>query len=70
MDSSGKGVHKFHFGNVAVFDFVLTIIGAGIISYFTEIPISITIILSLLLAIFVHWLFGIQTSVNKFLRIN
>ena len=48
MDSSGKGVHKFHFGNVAVFDFVLTIIGAGIISYFTEIPISITIILSLL----------------------
>lgn len=67
MDSSGKGVHKFHLGNVAIFDFILTLLGAVIVSYFTEIPISITIILSLLIAIFVHWLFGINTSVNKFL---
>lgn len=63
----GKGVHEFHVGNVAVVDTLLTLIVAFGFSYFSRIPFTVSIIFLLVLAIFLHWIFCVKSSVNLFL---
>ena len=63
----GEGIHKMHFGNIATADTVLTVILAYIISYFTNFPLTLLLIILFTLAIFFHWLFCVPTSVNKYL---
>ena len=64
---SGEGAHKFRFGNVAIVDTLLTIIIAYVISYFTDVPITLLLIILFTLAIFFHWLFCVKSPVNNFI---
>ena len=65
----GEGLHKYRFGNVAWVDTIITITFAYIIAYFTSVPLTLLIIIFLLLAIVLHWLFCVPTSVNKYIGI-
>ena len=56
------GLRKYRIGNVAAFDFIGTIIIAFIVTYFTGIPVSITLVLLLLLGFLFHYLFSVKTA--------
>jgi len=63
----GTGLHKYKFRGTSIVDYFLTIVGAFIITYFTDIPLVITTIGLFLLGILLHYLFGIETQVLKFI---
>ena len=63
----GTGIHKYKFKGTAIVDYFLTIAGAFIITYFTDIPLVITTIGLFLIGIVLHYLFGIKTQVLKFI---
>ena len=62
----GKGLHQYKFKGTAIIDYLLTILGAFIITYYTDIPLVITTISLLLLGIFFHYLFGIRSQVLRY----
>lgn len=63
------GVHSIRFMNVAVIDYILTIILAFFLSYISNIPVVITTIFSFIFGIISHIVFGVPTSTTRFLRI-
>ena len=64
----GKGVHSYRIFNIAVVDVVLTILGAYIIYLFNPKFNFIYILLFLfILGIFLHRLFCVRTTIDKFL---
>lgn len=65
-----KGVHKYRFLNTALVDYILSIILAIIITYFTNIPLVLTTVIILSLGIILHILFGVPTNTTKYLGIN
>jgi len=62
----GKGVH-FHVFGIAIMDVVMTIIGAGILSYIFKWNFLITLIVLFLTGIILHRLFCVKTTVDKLL---
>ena len=63
-----KGVHKYRLCNIAIVDVLLTIALAAILDYvFADYGIGYwKLLLGLfLLAIFLHWLFCVKTTVNN-----
>lgn len=66
----GKGLHRFRIFNTALIDYILTIALALILTHFTGIPLVINTILSFVLGIVFHILFGVQTNTLSFLGIN
>lgn len=65
----GKGPHQYRFLNTALVDYILTILGAILITYLTGIPLVLTTIGLLLLGIILHYLFGVNTNTLKYLGI-
>ena len=65
----GKGVHKYQFLDTAIVDYVLTIILAALVTYFSKIPLVLTTIFIFITGIILHILFGVQTSTLKYLGI-
>ena len=63
----GKGIHQYKFKGTAIADYALTIAGAFLITYFTDIPLVITTIGLLQLGIILHWLFGINSQSIQYL---
>ena len=63
----GTGVHQYKFKGTAIVDYVLTIAGAFIITYYTDIPLVITTIGLLLLGIILHYLFGIRSQAIQYI---
>lgn len=63
----GEGAHKLHLGGVAIVDFMLTVLGAFIFYYISGVPMNITLIVLLVLAIILHKVFCVNTSSNLFL---
>jgi hypothetical protein len=63
----GTGVHQYKFKGTAIVDYVLTIAGAFIITYYTDIPLVITTIGLLLLGLILHYLFGIRSQAIQYL---
>ena len=63
----GKGLHQYKFKGTAVIDYLLTILGAFIVTYFTDIPLVITTIGLLILGILFHSLFGIRSQALQYL---
>lgn len=61
----GKGVHSYRVFNIAIADVILTIIGASIISYTLRYNFFIVLIILLLVAIVLHRLFCVNTTINK-----
>ena len=66
----GKGVHSIRLMNVAIVDYILTIILAFFITYSTSFPIELSTILCFVIAIISHMLFGVSTTTTKYLNIN
>lgn len=65
-----KGIHSYRMINdTPIFDYLITIIGSMMISYFTKIPLVLTTIVVLLVGILVHLLFGVQTNTLTYLGI-
>ena len=65
-----KGMHRHRmFNDTAIMDYIFSIIGAFVISYFTKIPLVLTTIVVLLVGILVHLLFGVQTNTLTYLGI-
>ena len=65
-----EGVHKYRFGGIAIVDFVMTLVVAAFTSYITGMPLPLTTILWLVLAIGLHIIFCVSTSTTKYLGIN
>ena len=66
---AGKGVHSYRFLNTALVDYLLTILGAILLTYLTDIPLVLTTIGLLVLGLILHYLFGVNTSSLKYLGI-
>ena len=66
----GKGVHRFRILDVAAVDYFLTLIGALILSYLTQIPLVLSTIGLLILGVILHTLFGIPTNAVKYLGLS
>ena len=60
----GKGVHTHVFG-VAMMDIIMTIIGAGLLSYFMKWNFFLVLILLFTLGIILHRLFCVRTTIDK-----
>ncbi len=65
----GEGVHKYNIANGAVVDYILTIIIAGITSYFSKLPLVLSTIMWLIIGIIMHIIFGVKTATVKYLGI-
>lgn len=63
----GTGIHKYRFLGTAISDYILTILLAIIISYFTKIPLVLATILAFILGIILHIIFGVETNSTKYL---
>jgi uncharacterized membrane protein YcaP (DUF421 family) len=61
------GIHKYRVLNIAVVDFLGTLLGAIIIAYYFKLNYIITILIIFLLAIIIHRLFCVNTTINKFI---
>ena len=66
----GEGVHKYRFGGIAIVDYIMTLVVAAFTSYMTGIPLILTTILWLVLAIVLHIMFCVPTSTTKYLGIH
>ena len=64
-----QGVHSYRIFDVALTDYLMTIIGAFIISYYTEIPVVITTIGLFVIGILLHIIFGVPTNTTRWLGI-
>ena len=62
-----QGIHSSRFFGVAIMDVIFTIIGAWIISYFTNKSFIFTMIFLFLLGIMLHRLFCVRTTIDKLL---
>ena len=60
----GKGVHTHVFG-VAIMDIIMTIIGAGALSYFMKWNFILVLILLFTLGIVLHRVFCVRTTIDK-----
>ncbi len=63
----GLGVHKYRFFGIAIVDVIMTIIGAAIISSFTNLKFSYTLVGLFVLGIVAHRAFCVRTQVDKWL---
>ena len=63
----GTGVHAYKFKGTSIFDYLLIIMGAFLITYLTEIPLVLTTIGLLVLGIIFHVLFGVPSQAVNYL---
>lgn len=66
----GTGVHSIRLGGVAIVDVAATIIGGILIAHFLHMNILnmiLFIILFFCIGILVHWMFCVDTTLNKLL---
>lgn len=59
------GPHKYRLFGIAIVDLIFTIIGAGIIAYFTHYNFFIVLAIVIILGIIFHRLFCVNTTINK-----
>lgn len=65
-----EGVHSHRFLGTAIVDYLLSIIVAIILAYFSNIPLVLTTIIVFVLGIILHILFGVPTNTTKYLGIH
>jgi hypothetical protein len=61
----GEGAHSIRFFNFAMVDVIMTIVGAFFISLFFKINFFIVFFILMLIAIILHRLFCVNTTLNK-----
>lgn len=62
-----QGVHSYRILDVALTDYLMTIVGAFIISYYTDIPVVLTTIGLFTVGILLHIIFGVPTNTTRWL---
>ena len=62
-----QGVHSYRILDVALTDYLMTIVLAFMLSYYTEIPVVITTIGLFTVGILLHILFGVPTNTTRWL---
>ena len=65
---NGKGIHGPSIYGTAIFDYALTIVLAVLITAWTRVPLVITTIACMALALAAHAAFGIDTRTMRWLR--
>jgi hypothetical protein len=65
--AAGTGPHSIRFMGVAIVDFALTIVLAMFVTWQFKVPLDLSIIAMLILALVFHWLFGVETGALKYL---
>lgn len=63
----GKGIHSYRIFNIAYLDFVVTIIGAYILSKLFGTPFLYTFIAFFIVGIIIHRVLCVRTTIDKFL---
>ena len=63
------GVHQYRLFDVALVDYVSTIIVSFFLTKVTNIPIELSTIILFTLGIILHILFGVNTNFNKYFNI-
>ncbi len=64
----GEGVHSYRLFDIAIIDVAFTIIGAGLMSYIFNLNVLDFVLITLTLfiaGIIFHYLFGVETTINK-----
>ncbi len=61
----GEGVHSIRLFDIAVVDYVMTYLAAYVISRYYEVSFIITSTVLFALAVIIHRLFCVNTTVNK-----
>ena len=67
LGEQGKGLHRFRLLDVAVIDYLLSILLSIAVSAITKFPLVLTTILVFILGIVLHIIFGVKTSAVKYL---
>lgn len=67
LGKPNEGIHSYRIFNIAIVDVLMTILGAYLISYFFTISFIKTLISLFILGILSHYLFCVETTVNKLL---
>ena len=63
----GTGVHAYKFKGTSLVDYLVAIVGAFLITYFTDIPLVLTTIGLLIVGIIFHVLFGVPSQAVNYL---
>ena len=61
----GEGAHSYRFLDFAIVDVLLTILGGAIISLLFKTNLLITIVFLFILGIILHYIFCVETTLNK-----
>ena len=64
-----ESIHQYRFLGTAITDYLVTILIAVIITYFTKIPLVLTTIFAFLLGIVLHVIFVVETNTIRYLGI-
>ena len=65
----GTGVHQYKIFDVIIVDNIITIILAFLIKNYFSLPFELSIIISYVLGIIFHYLFGVKTETMKYFGI-
>jgi hypothetical protein len=60
-----QGIHSYRFMNIAIIDFIFTIIISFIISYYYNINFIIIFIFFILFSIIIHYIFCVKSTLTK-----
>ena len=63
-----KGIHSYRIFDIAIMDVIMTIIGAFFLSYWIQQPFWLVLLVLFLLGIFLHHIFCVPTTIDKFLK--
>lgn len=70
LGEPNKGIHAYRIANIAVVDLALTVLAAGVISRSMNLSSKgfiFALIILLILGIITHFIFCVDTAVNKFI---
>jgi hypothetical protein len=62
-----KGIHGYRFLGLAIVDVVMTVVFAGLLSWWFQWNFAITLLLMFLLGIALHRLFCVRTTIDQYL---
>ena len=60
-----EGVHSYRFLNIAIVDTILTFILSLAISYYFKINLILVFVLLIILSVFIHRIFCVDTTLTK-----
>ena len=67
LGKPGVGIHSYRLFDLAIADIIMTLIVSWLISYFYKLPFLLVTVILFALGIFLHRIFCVRTTVDKFL---